>query len=214
MKRRAAAGLVLLWVLTSSPASAACTDTSRSGTDVESLTRATQILESNGVDVAADYRVTRLVAYQTGGGMVWVKRLYNGLPVFRDELAFHFTANAQLRREGERPFIGGEGERLPADGIDTVPTVDADAAKARFAAEAKIIELTDATGRANGALVGPDFSQSLQDLEAELGIYEGELAWLVCAPEGGTPYGYFSGHTGTTLYFESGVVSEEPAVVD
>lgn len=212
MKRQAAAALVLLCMLAHSPASAGCADSLGNGTDAGSLSRATQILESNGIEVGTEYRVVRLVAYQAGGGMVWVKRLYDGLPVFRDELAFHFTANGQLRHAGERPFIGGEGERLPAS-IDTLPTVDADTAKKAFADRAKSIEVTDATGRPNGTIAGPDFAQRFDELEAELGIYAGELAWIVCAPDR-TPYGYFSAHTGTALYFESGVVFGSPRVID
>jgi hypothetical protein len=181
----------------------------RSGTDAESLHRAEQILQANGVDSSAEYRVTRLVRYESGGGMVWVKRLYEGVPIFRDEIAFHFTADEQLRRTGGRPFIGGEADRVSLSG-DLVPALDAETAKSTFAARAKVIELTDSTGQRSGTLAGPDFGGRLAELDAELGIYAGELAWLVCDADTGAPYGYFSARTGAVLYFDSGVRADGP----
>jgi hypothetical protein len=206
---RALAALALLSTITAPYASAACDGPPRDGTDPESLQRATDILESNGVEVSEEYRVIRLVAYESGAGMVWVKRLYKDVPVFRDELAFHFTSDEKLRRTAERPFLGGEGEPWPV-GIDIAPAIDANTVKARFAEQARVVGVDDLTGRPAGTLAGPDFSARLDELDAELGIYEGELAWLVCHREGAVPYGYYSARTGGELYFESGVVAGAP----
>ena len=120
--RCAAVALASLWILSSSPCFAACEDRQQTGTDSESLRRAMEILESNGVDVGNEYRVTRLVAYDSGGGMVWVKRLYRGLPVFRDELAFHFRGWAEPVQRLIRSLDPARVARLEIFDIDPLPS--------------------------------------------------------------------------------------------
>jgi hypothetical protein len=210
IKVKAATRHALLSLLLLAIAADAYGDCGRSGhaggTDAVSLSRARAVLESNGIAVEKDYRAMRLVAYSSGGGMVWVRRLYRGLPVFRDELAFHFDSQGRFKRDrAGKPFLGGDAEDISRLDLDPVPGIDSDAAKKAFAQRAKVIQLTGPTGRPAGTKPGPDYSQRLAELETELGIYQSKLAWQICPRGRSHPYGYISADTGSVLYFDSGI---------
>jgi hypothetical protein len=172
--------------------------------DPASLGRAQVILESNGIAVGKEYRVTDLVSYTSGAGMIWVKRLYRGLPVFWDGLAFHFDRQGHLKRDKTgNPFLGGMAAKPPRLDLDPTPKVGSEPAKKVFAERALVIEMTDFRGRPSGTRSGPDYRERLHELDAELGIFEGELAWKICPP--GHPDGYVSADTGRVLYFDDGI---------
>jgi hypothetical protein len=201
-------GIALLACLLAGPsaaAQAACyTSGHTSGRDEASLRRAEAILDANGV--GGDYQVTRFVPYPSGAGMVEVRRLYKGTPVFQDQLGLHFDAQQRLRRDSRgAPIRGGDAATLPALELDPQPRVDSETAKRTFAAKALVIELTDHRGRPSGSMRGPDYRARLDELGAELGIYDGALAWQVCPPRG--PAAYISAEDGTVLYFHSGVIA-------
>lgn len=197
----------LLFLLTATAADAVCRRSGHtSGTDPASLSRAEDILKSNGVAVGKEYRVTRLVPYESGAGMIWVQRLIGDLPVFWDELALHFDAQGRVKRDKSgKPFVGGDAETLPRSDVDLTPKISSEAAKKAFAERARVIEMEDLAGRPIGTQPGPDYRERLHELDTELGIYKGELAWQICPPDGLS--GYVSAADGRVIYFDSGIRS-------
>lgn len=177
-----------------------------SGTDEASLKRARGVLESNGFNVDKEYRVTRLVPYASGAGMIWVQRLYRGLPVFRDALAFHFDSQGTLKRDKAGELVlRGEGEDLSRLDVDPKPRIDGEAAKRSFADRATVIDLVDPAGRPAGTAPGPDYRQRLHELDAKLGVFQGALAWRICPRDNSYPYAYVSATTSAVLFFDSGI---------
>ena len=179
----------------------------RDGTDEASLEKAAAILATNGIAVGRDYATLRFVPYASGAGMIEVRRLQQGLPMFGDELAFHFDSQQRLKLDSSnRPLVGGTfaSKAVPAD-LDPRPTVNASAAKTALAQRARTRIRVDRRGRPSGTTSGPDYSDRLDELDAQLGIHEGNLAWLVCARDSGYPYAFISATDGQVLFFDSGI---------
>jgi len=178
----------------------------RSGTDARSLERAREILAANGITAA--YRPIRLVAYESGAGMIWVQRVVRGLPVFRDALAFHFDRRHEIKRDRSgdlRP--AGKGEDLARLDADEAPRIDGAAAKRIFAEHARVVRTTDPRGRPGQVLPGPDYRDRLDELVAELGFYSAAPAWRICPLGRAYPNGYVSARDGRVLRLDSGVRS-------
>ena len=202
--------LLLVWLLpgVASSSSACGGYHKQTGTDESSLQRANTILVANGVDVAEKYHATRLRMYTSGGGMIWVVRLYHGLPVFLDELAFHFDSQRKLKRDRHgQPILGGEAASITHLDIDTTPKFAGEEAKKIFAERARVIHMRGKSGRSAGSISGPDYREQLNDLDTDLGIYRGDLAWRVCPHDKHYPYAYISAESGQVLFFDSGIRS-------
>jgi hypothetical protein len=176
---------------------------------VKGLEKAQGLLKDNGIDIEGQYRITKFIPYSNGGGMVEVIPLFKGLPIFHYANAFHFKRHGKILRDRKgNVFIGGKKAPAYADSFDIRPRIGADQAKASFSQEAEWIDIPSMTGRPPWSRTkGPECARHPEDLDAELGIYKGTLAWRVSCSGQKHPFGFVSAGSGAVIYFDSGIRS-------